>query len=191
MRVLRMLLATAVLAAVAAGSAQAGPFPGTKTARDRAAWRAILHWPNSCEHNWQIGSHPPTAGVGLWPTPGGKRLVAVTCYLGAYQWTTRFYLVDPSRDATALSFHIYHDPGSGIPTPIREKEILGVPLFTPKTGRLTVFDKARGVGDCGIYSTFRLSGARFVPVETRAKTACDGKPPYDPGRWPKLPLLGS
>ena len=92
-----------------------------------------------------------------------------------------------SPDTTALSFHIYHDPGSGIPTPIREKEILGVPLFTPRTGRLTVFDKARGVGDCGIYSTFRRSGARFIPVETNAKTRCDGKPPYDPQRWPKLP----
>jgi Protein of unknown function (DUF1176) len=190
MRSLPILFAAALLAAVAAAPAQAGPLPGAKTARDRAAWRAILHWPKSCEQGWQTGSHPPVAGVDLWPRSGGERLVAVTCFLGAYQGTTRFYLLDTSRRATSLAFHVYYDPGSGKPTPIREQEILGVPVFTPRTGSLSVFDKARGPGDCGIYSTFRLSGARFVPVETHARTRCDGKPPYDPKRWPKLPLLG-
>ena len=61
--------------------------------------------------------------------------------------------------------------------------------FTPATGRLVVFDKSRGIGDCGIYSVFRLDGSRFVPAATRAKVACDGKSGGGPTRWPKLPLL--
>src|SRR5207247_219198 len=78
-------------------------------------------------------------------------------------------------------------PG-GKPTPRRETQILGLTSFTPKTGDFTVFDKFRGPGDCGIYSAFALHGNALEPVEARAKVACDGKGPYDPARWPKLPL---
>ncbi len=189
-RVLPFVLSAAIAASVATAAGGAAPFPGVKNAKDRAAWRAILHWPSSCEQSWRSGGHPPTAGISLWRTSTPKRLVSVTCYLAAYQWTAMYYLVDAKRHVTGpMSFHIYIDPGSGKPTPRRETEILGVSGFTPRTGILDVFDKARGPGDCGIYSTFRLSVNRFVPVASRAKTACDGKPPYNPARWPKLPTL--
>ncbi len=51
--------------------------------------------------------------------------------------------------------------------------------------------RATGTQGAGIalmspVSTFRLAGDRFLPAGTRAKTACDGKPPYDPARWPRL-----
>ena len=58
--------------------------------------------------------------------------------------------------------------------------------FNPKTKRLIVFDKGRGLGDCGFFSVFRLAGDRFIPVEARAKLTCNGKG-ADPTRWPKLP----
>jgi hypothetical protein len=183
----RVLLVVALLALLA-GSATASPFPGTNTGKDRIAWRAILHWPASCERDWQ-GGHPPTSGVQTWRISNRTWLVSVTCILAAYQATQRLYLVDVTKRATVLTFHIYEDPGSGKPTPVRKQEILGNLLFSPATGTLTLFDKARGIGDCGIYSTFRLAGTRFVPVVTRAKTACDGKPPFSPARWPKLPTL--
>ena len=56
-------------------------------------------------------------------------------------------------------------------------------------GKLDLFDRARGIGDCGIYSVFRFNGSRFVPVVARAKAACDGESGGGPTRWPKLPLL--
>ncbi len=165
----------------------AAPLPGTKTAKDRAAWRALLHWPASCERDWQAG-HPPASGVSVWRLRSGT-LVSVTCILGAYQGTQRLWLVDSSRHLTAFAFHVYEDPGSGKPTPTRTPEILGVLNVAPASGRLTLFDKARGIGDCGIYSTFSLRAGGFVPVETRAKTACDGKSGGGPTRWPKLRTL--
>jgi hypothetical protein len=184
-----VLLAVAAAALLAVSATAAAPLPGTKTPKDRAAWRAILHWPADCERDWRTGGHAPTSRVQVWRTAAGTRLVGVTCYVAAYQSTTRFYLVDANRRVRPLTFHIYADPGSGKPTPAREQTILGVLDFARKTGKLSLFDKARGPGDCGINSVFRLAGDRFVPVETRAKTACDGKPPYDPRRWPKLPTL--
>jgi hypothetical protein len=179
-----------ILAALLAVTAVAG-LPGTKNAKDRAAWRAILHWPASCERDWQTGN-PGTAGVQVWNTSGsraGAKLVSVDCILGAYQGTQRLWLVGPGRTVTPITFHVYEDPGTGKPTPMRKAEILGDLQFTPANGRLTIFDKARGIGDCGIYSVFKLGGTQFVPVETRAKTACNGKLAGGPTRWPKLATL--
>lgn len=171
------------------GVAGADTFPGTKTKADRAKWRAILHWPASCESSWrQVGSF---AGIVTWKTADGRRLVEVSCILGAYQGTFMLYLVDADKKAVGpLALHIYEDPGTGKPRPKRLTQILGTASFVPKTGVFTVFDKFRGPGDCGVFSTFKLTGGRFVPTEARAKLACDGKPPFDPARWPKLPLPG-
>ena len=187
----RNLLATVAVAfLLAAQSANAQGLPGTSKASDRAAWNALLRIPASCQHDWNAtagagGSSgivsEPTATVGL-------RLVSVTCFYGAYQGVTVFYLVDASRKVTGpirLSIHV--DPGSGKPTLGHSTPRMAVESFVPKTGVLTIFDKARGPGDCGIFSTFKLTGTHFVPVSARAKRACDGKPPFDPGKWPKLP----
>jgi hypothetical protein len=177
------LLAVLALAAALCATALAAP-----PAKERAAWRAKLHWPASCERDWQSG-HPSTSGVYVWRTAAGGRLVAVSCILGAYQGTQRLWLLNAAGRPAPLTLHVYADPGSGKPTPMRKREILGGMVFAPASGRLTLLDKARGLGDCGIYSVFRLSGARLVPVETRAKTACDGKLGGGPARWPKLPTL--
>ena len=181
-----------LLAAVAAGiccaGVSAGPLPGVKTRADRAAWRSLLRWPASWEHSWrQTGV--PGAGIEKWPVRGGVHVVAVECFEGPYQGVSIVYLVRSRARVTGpLRFRIYADAGNGVPTARTRTGVAGVLTFHPRSGRLTVLDKARGLGDCGIYSVFRLGKKSFVPVEARAKTACDGKPPFDPGRWPKLPL---
>jgi hypothetical protein len=167
-----------------AGCGSSRSLPETTTAKDRAAWRAILRWPESCERSWD---GTPGAGVGSWRA-GGGRLVGVDCTLGAYQGTSLLYLVGAHRSvAGPLRVSIYRDLGAGVPTAIRTSLVLGTLSFAH--GRLSVVDKARGVGDCGIYTVFELADGRLQQVDTRAKTSCDGKPPYDPARWPRLPLL--
>jgi hypothetical protein len=181
----RGALIAALLFVLAGTAAAAGPFPGTKTAKDRAAWRGILHWPASCEKEWQTTS-PDFAGVSTWAA-GTRKLVMVDCFLGAYQGTQMIYLVDSAKHAVGPArLHIYIDTGNGKPTLRYQTQILGVANFNPKTKRLTVFDKARGVGDCGFFSVYKLVGNTFVPVEARAKTKCDGKG-ANPATWPKLP----
>lgn len=183
---MRRTLLIASLACLLAGTAAAAsPFPGTKTAKDRAAWRAILHWPASCEREWQT-TQPDFAGISTW-NAGARKLVMVDCFLGAYQGVQMIYLVDSAKKVVGPArLHIYVDTGNGKPTLRYQTRILGVANFDPKTNRLVVFDKARGIGDCGFFSVFKLVGDRFLPVEARAKLACDGKG-ADPSRWPKLP----
>ena len=167
---------------------QPAPLPRTQTTSDRAAWRKLLHWPGGCETSWREGGSG--AGIaGVWALAGGGYLVAVDCSLAAYQGTSMLYLLDPNRRASGpLALRIYEGPGSGVPTPTTTTVVLGTLRFAPAWRTLAVLDLARGAGDCGIYSTFRLVASRLVPIATRAK-ACDGKPPNDVGHWPKLILL--
>jgi hypothetical protein len=183
----RTLLVALLIAALAGTAAAAGPFPGTKSPKDRAAWRAILKWPVSCEHEWQMSS-PDFAGISTWAA-GARKLVMVDCFFGAYQGIQLIYLVDTAkRKVGPARLHLYIDTGNGKATPVYRTRVLGVANFDSKTRRLVVLDKGRGLGDCGFYSVFRLVGDRFVPVESRAKLACDGKG-ADPTRWPKLTTL--
>ncbi len=189
MRSLPAIAALALGLAVPAGLAATQSLPGSKTAKDRAAWRALLHWPTSCEKTWQQAGNPGGAGISVWKLNSEVRLVEVSCYLGAYQGTEMlFFARTDGRVSKALPLLIYEDPGSGTPKAHSRTMILGSMAFSVAKQRLTVLDKFRGVGDCGIYSTFGLTNDQFVPVEVRAKLACNGKPPYDPARWPKLPL---
>ncbi len=184
-----LIVAVAVLAlAVGASVALAGPLPGTASAHDRAAWRAILHWPSGCEQSWRL-THAIGAGVDIEPAGASGQLVTVSCYLGAYQGDALLFLIDPAKKTIGpLPLQMYRDPGNGHPRLTRETEILGILGFTRTTGILAVFDEFRGLGDCGIYSRYRLDGSRLVLIEAPAKTACDGKPPVTPQSWPKLPV---
>jgi|HubBroStandDraft_6_1064221.scaffolds.fasta_scaffold410449_2 hypothetical protein len=179
---------TAALFILTPGAASAAALPGTRSAADRVAWRSILHWPASCESGWREAAQAGS-GVGLLPAGADRRLVAVDCYFGAYQGVTMLYLVGMTRSVVGpLPLQLYGDPGSGRPRATRQSQILGVLSFASDSLTLHVWDKFSGAGDCGIYSTFRLAGSRFVPVAVRAKLACNGKPPLQPGRWPQLPL---
>jgi uncharacterized protein DUF1176 len=183
-----MGLVAALTAIVFSATAQARPLPGVQTRADRAAWHWLLRWPASCERSW-AKTGASGAGIQTWPAGHGVHLVAVRCFVGAYQGVSMLYLL-PARGSAGspLPFRIYVDRGDGVPRVQRTTAVLGVLSFHPRSGRLAVFDKARGIGDCGIYSVFGLRARVFVPVEARAKTACDGKPPFEPTRWPKLPL---
>ncbi len=185
MRVLFVSIALALT--LAGGAAGASPFPGTKTTADRAKWRTILRWSGKCEADWRRGREP-YSGIILQPTATVRWFVQVTCIQGAYQGDQLLYLVDRGLHRVGpISLHAYRDPGNGKPTLTRETRILGTLDFNPKTGRLTVLDKFRGLGDCGIYSVFQLQKTHFIPRAVRAKTNCNGKPPFNPSNWPSLP----
>ncbi len=96
---------------------------------------------------------------------GNRKLVAVECYPGAYQGDALLYLASPSSTPVGpLKLQVYEDPGTGHVKLETATTILGVLDFARSTGTLTVFDKFRGVGDCGIYSTYRLEGSRLVLI---------------------------
>jgi hypothetical protein len=188
MRVLPVSIVIALLLAAPASAVSPGGFPGTKTAADRAEWRTTLKWSRSCERDW-ARAHAGSAGIVVYPTGTPTWLVAVTCSPGAYQGTHLLFLVDRGLNSTGpIPLHAYRDLGKGKPRPTRATRVLGTIDFNRVTSRLVVIDKFRGAGDCGILSVFRLQKDRFYPLAVRAKLNCDGKGPFDPFRWPLLPL---
>jgi hypothetical protein len=188
MRVLPVSTVIALLLAAPASADSPGSFPGTKTAKDRAEWRSVLHWSRSCERDW-ASARAAYAGVVVYPTGTPRWLVSVTCSQGAYQGTQLLYLVDRGLNRIGpIPLHAYRDLGKGKPRPTRQAKVLGAIDFRRGTSRLVVLDKFRGAGDCGILSIFRLQKDRFYPLAVRAKLSCDGKGPFNPFRWPLLPL---
>jgi hypothetical protein len=188
MRVPPASIVIALLLAAAASADSPGSFPGTKTAKDRADWLSALHWPRSCEREWAT-TRAASAGVVVYPTGTPRWLVSVTCTPGAYQGTQLLYLVDRGLNAVGpISLHVYRERGTGKARLTRETKVLGTIQFNRGTSRLVVVDKFRGTGDCGILSVFRLQENRFFPLAVRAKLSCDGKGPFNPFRWPLLPL---
>jgi len=62
--------------------------------------------------------------------------------------------------------------------------------FVPRTGELTVFTKARGLGDCGSYVryAFPATGPKRVQVVEARVKGCSDRPPQEtvitPDTWP-------
>jgi hypothetical protein len=180
----------ALLAGASVPAAAALPRVGNGGLRaaDRAAWRAFLGWPAVCERPYRqsFPGDGPNAGLAFFPVPGRRLLVQVTCAFGAYQGSSMLYVVDRSRTpprARGVALTVYEAPGASLRR-TRSRIVYGTVRADRATGALSVLTVFRGLGDCGVLAGYALRAGRYVPVEVRAKLACDGRPPYDPARWP-------
>ena len=113
-----------------------------------------------------------------------EALVAVTCDFGAYQGS--YALVHIDRDgARLLSATAYDLDGTEL---AGRQTTFSTPDFSALgAGSFSTFARARGLGDCGIYSTYALEGAadaRVVEVRSRdcGDVIPDDLPP--PTEWP-------
>ncbi len=174
-------------------AATPAPPPAAKPAplpSGRAAWRAVLGWPDDCEQAFRQTA-VEGEGIEVHPLGPARALVEVRCAWGAYQGSYLYYMYDQSSQPPAtgpLDFEIRESPDEGSLVPGKATEIEGLPAFDAKTGTLTVLDKFRGPGDCGTLAAYRFDGSRPRLVALRAKAACDGQGAETPERWPEVPL---
>lgn len=153
---------------------------------DRADWRDLLRWPNSCERDFIRGIG---AGIDTDPLVGGRRLVTVTCSMGAYQGVIRLYVLSAAGRPTALRLRdVEESANGGLRSQVRS-EVVGSLTSTP-AGKIQILAKGRGIGDCGILRTYRLTGVNTRLTSVRAKLECGGVPPVPPSRWPSVNLAG-
>lgn len=166
-------------------------------AAERARLRAVLGWPQTCEDAYQELVSPkgrdmalPTTGVTSYPLGDGRKLFLVQCDLFAYQASFTALLQDrPDGPGRLLSFPTFERDG-GATTRRMETELVGNPVFDPAAGTLTLFTKARGLGDCGALTVYAFP-ARGGPtvVSTRVRECTDtprSAPP--PERWPLVKI---
>lgn len=183
----RALAAGAALAAAAAVAPAVGLPTTNLTAVNRAAWRAEVKWPRACEADFRATGFG--AGLRLRPLRPRVTLVAVTCAMGAYQGTTYFAIRDttgPRPAVRALLFRQYGERANGRVTWARTSTPLGIDTLDARRSRLTILAKSRGLGDCGVLTTYDIAARPVRVVAARAKLRCDGKPPFDPRNWPAV-----
>lgn len=111
----------------------------------------------------EVRSARLNASTELWGLP---------CYVGAYNTGVRYFLSGPDgADPRLLSL-----AGTG-----EAEDILINAEYSPDTAALTQFAKGRGLGDCGVASTWTWTGRDFVLTQERVMGECWG---VGADRWP-------
>ena len=101
-------------------------------------------------------------------------LVPRPCDNGAYNYFVSIVLISGGK-ARPAGF----DADGGMGEPDRPpNNILVNPEWDPKRRRLTSFAKGRGLGDCGVRSSFAWDGARFLLAERSEMGECRGSVDY-------------
>jgi hypothetical protein len=150
------------------------------TRAERAAWRGVLGWPESCEEAYRA-SYPEGetyGGLEFHRLGRGRYLVEVVCDGGGVQPGAVFMLYD-GRRARTLKLKGFED----------EEEVRALTKFVPRTRELLLMSKADAMGTCGLFVRYSFSGARPRVVEARRQDDCgrpDGTP--DASRWPRVRL---
>lgn len=99
-------------------------------------------------------------------------LWGVPCFAGAYNFGTRYFLSGLNGSGPrALTFS-----GTGDP-----RDILTNAGYSPETRTLSQFAKGRGLGDCGVTSSWIWTGQAFVLSQESVMVNCWGAMP---DRWP-------
>lgn len=139
-------------------------------------WKERLNWGKDCDY---IGD------VEVYDIKPHEDFVVVTCVLGAYQPAQYLYLYDHQRNTPMqLSLRSAEDDSL---------KIWGELEFSKETKVLTLFNKARGLADCGSYEVYdfkELTPTGPKLVEWRQKDCAD-TPSADytpPEHWPKQEL---
>jgi hypothetical protein len=160
------------------------------TREGRQAWRRALPWPGECEEAF-AAADPAHGGVTFHELARGRYLVQVDCAPGAYQGSQVYLLYDETRRPPAARLLTFRFPSS----PDGERlewsetaEVWGTPELNRAEGELTIFNKSRGPGDCGILVAYDFADGLPVLRELRAKLACDGRLANQPERWDEVPL---
>jgi hypothetical protein len=133
--------------------------PATPSARQLAQYRKD----GSCDDEVAANTAQPVEAHALG---GGKTLLLLPCSAGAYNVTALVYVGDQSGFRPA--------PFNG-PTGMGEGSgAANLVNALWENGILTSFDKARGIGDCGVGASHVWDGTRFRLTHQEAMTECRG-----------------
>lgn len=102
---------------------------------------------------------------GAWALDDTLRLVAVACSRGAYNVSSQFWLVSGRDVAKARPAPFEGDASKAA------SELVNAD-FDPRTGRVSFYAKARGIGDCGSSGSYGWDGRRFAVLQWSEMSEC-------------------
>ncbi|OLP20010.1 hypothetical protein BST81_02755 [Leptolyngbya sp. 'hensonii'] len=116
-----------------------------------------------------------------------KYVVQVMCFLAAYQGGYEYYLyTETSRGIRSKPLKVlFFDEDAGKRTRTYSNAIVGLPTYNSATRELVIFNKYRGIGDCGTLGTYQFQNDVLVLKKFQAKYACDGNF-IEPDQYPVI-----
>jgi hypothetical protein len=122
-----------------------------------------------------------SGSVGSWALGKGRTLLLVDCKAGPYNFGSVPFLV--TREGRELRFtpaRFDLEPGWGVAEDPEEPSVPQVinAQFNPATMTLSEDGKSRGLGDCGVRSTYGWDGDRFRLIERQEMGQCRGSHSY-------------
>lgn len=171
-------------------SAQSIQNPTQKSSynQQRLVWKEKLNWSEHCEKDYldklQYREKDYT-GLQEYKLDGGKTLVILNCQFLAYQGTSFIYLFNEksgTREVLSLPYYL-NDNGFHIAS---FTEIRGFLKFDPDTKILSLFIKARGIGDCGYSGKYTLKYTSFFQLVTAKAYDCNDNNPKLESEWPVI-----
>ncbi len=102
---------------------------------------------------------------GAWALDTTLRLVAVACSRGAYNVSSQFWLVGGRDVAKARPAPFEGASGTAA------SELVNAD-FDAKTGQISFYAKARGLGDCGSSGSYGWDGKRFAVLQWSEMSEC-------------------
>ncbi|MEA5452140.1 DUF1176 domain-containing protein [Leptolyngbya sp. CCNP1308] len=119
---------------------------------------------------------------------GDRALVELVCANAAYQAVYAYVAYQPDGSWQPLSLDVFYPDETGQFVRTSEGTVGGLATFDPEQGLLTVFSKARGIGDCGSLADYRWSGGELA-LETFRYQECSDSPEenfVDPADYPQV-----
>jgi hypothetical protein len=166
---------------------------------DRAAWRAALDWPTSCEEAFESSRASQDSGLVIRALAPRVSLVEVLCAAGAYQPSHVYVKYDEqgvSPISTLLQFPVFLSADETPSQASLETEIWGESSLSSDGRSLSVLAFSRQMADCGVWSRYAIDAARPRLVAAAAQLPCPATPgpPVEssdsdaPRGWRPMPL---
>jgi hypothetical protein len=113
-----------------------------------------------------------------WQLSDGRALAQLACFSGAYNFGSRWFVLDAGAAPQPLGVPVPQDDG----TLGAEVDLINAD-FDVERGRLHSFAKGRGLGDCGSHGEWAWTAEGFRLVSYRSFPDCRG---VTPDFWPVL-----
>nr|WP_242024209.1 DUF1176 domain-containing protein [Nodosilinea sp. FACHB-13] len=116
-----------------------------------------------------------------------RALVELVCANAAYQSVYAYVAYQPDGSWQPLSLDVFYPDETGQFVRSSEGTVGGLATFDPDQELLTVFSKARGIGDCGSLADYRWSGGE-LELETFRYQECSDLPGevVEPADYPQV-----
>ncbi|MBE9109848.1 DUF1176 domain-containing protein [Nodosilinea sp. LEGE 07298] len=118
---------------------------------------------------------------------GDRALVELHCARAAYQSVYTYVAVQPDGTLQPLPLDLFYPDQAGQFVRSREATVGGLTTFDPAQGLLTVFSKARGLGDCGSLAEYRWTDGALELATFRYQACSDSPGEFvDPADYPQV-----